>query len=157
MPNSITTIIPNCTRLPPPASLLCSAQEYKEISEKIIDKVFDNFIWSPLDAENNWFLALLPYHWLIKFEVCIFKNKIPPKRENWKKYSDHFSLYSVPAICFVTIFPFFFVLNICYSTRCFINFFLKKNVYSQTLQLHFSQTFATLFECNSVWSLITQV
>ena len=92
-----------------------------------------------------------------QIKLCIFKNKIPPKRENWKKYSDHFSLYSVPAICFVTIFPFFFVLNICYSTRCFINFFLKKNVYSQTLQLHFSQTFATLYECNSVWCFITQV
>ena len=125
MPNSITTIIPNCTRLPPPVSLLCSAQEYKEISEKIIDRVFDNFIWSPLDAENNWFLALLPYHWLIKLSYVYLRIKYPQKGKIEKSIQTTFTIF-----CFCYMFCYyislFFVLNICYSTRCFINFFLKK-------------------------------
>ena len=50
-PNSITTMVSHCMRSPPPASLLCSAQEYKEMIEKIIERAFANLRWDPLDAQ----------------------------------------------------------------------------------------------------------
>ena len=53
MPNSITTMVTHCLRLPSPTFLLCSAQEYQEMINRIIERAFANLRWSPLDAENS--------------------------------------------------------------------------------------------------------
>ena len=54
MPSSITTMITHCLRLPSPTFSLCSAQEYQEMIERIIEKAFDNLRWSPLlDAQTS--------------------------------------------------------------------------------------------------------
>ena len=52
-PNSTTTMVSHCTRSPSPNSLLWSAQEYKEMIERIIERAFANFKWDPLDAQKK--------------------------------------------------------------------------------------------------------
>ena len=53
MPSSITTMVTHCPRLPSPTFSLCSAEEYKAMIEKIIERAFANLRWSPLDAETS--------------------------------------------------------------------------------------------------------
>ena len=51
MPDSITTMVTHCIRLPPPSCSLISTQEYKEMMERIIERAFANLRWNPLDAK----------------------------------------------------------------------------------------------------------
>ena len=65
-------------------------------------------------------------NWLIKLSYVYLRIKYPQKGKIEKSIQTTFHYILFLLYVLLLYFPFFFVLNICYSTRCFINFFLKK-------------------------------
>ena len=51
MPDSITTMVTHCIRLPPPICSFMSTQEFQEMMERILERAFSNLRWNPLDAK----------------------------------------------------------------------------------------------------------